>query len=173
MEELSKGTFCVALMSNDWSERDKEDYVSVFIHCVDVNWVLYKRIVGFHLLDVSHATHNISERILNVLVNYDLRNSVIVVMLDNLSANNAAIEIMRPLLTRNRRELFHHRCACHIVNFIVKDDLDLFYKPIDITRQSITYVNAKSTRVHSFKTFCRHNVLRARTFGPTNDIGGI
>ena len=43
--------------------------------------------------------------ILNVLIDYDLRNRVIVVMLDNASANNIAIEILGPLVSGFHDEL--------------------------------------------------------------------
>ena len=63
-------------------------------------------------------------RNLNILVEYDLRDRVIVVTLDNASTNNIATKIKRPLVSRYHEKLFHQRCNCHIVNLIVKDSLD-------------------------------------------------
>ena len=51
--------------------------------------------MGFLLFDVSHNALNISECVMNVLVNFDLHKCVITLTLDNASANKVAIEIMR------------------------------------------------------------------------------
>ena len=77
------------------------------------------------MLNVIHNAQNINEGILNVLVDYDLRNRVIVVTLENASANNAAIEITGPflfvakmgsLLTGYHEELFRQRSYCSFDN---------------------------------------------------------
>ena len=62
---------------------------------------------------------------MNVLVNYDMHKHVIAVTLDNAFANNVTIELMRPSLSGYHDELFYVRCACHIVNLVIKDKLDL------------------------------------------------
>ena len=84
--------------------------------------------MGFPLLDVAHNTRNISNWVLNVLVNYDLHKRSIAITLDNTTTNNVAIELMRPHLSGFHEELFHVKCACHIVNLIVKDGLNLVQK---------------------------------------------
>ena len=53
-DEFKRGTFSVALTSDVWSGRAKQDYVSVVAHYVDGDWNLQKRIIGFPLLDVAH-----------------------------------------------------------------------------------------------------------------------
>ena len=88
---------------------------------------------------------------MNVLVNFELQKYVIALMLDNTSANNVAIEIMRPQLSGYNEELFHIRCGCHIVNLIVKDGLELIQAPINKTRSTIVYISNNSSRVASFK----------------------
>ena len=57
---------------------------------------------------------------MNVLVNYDLQKSIITITLDNVSANNIAIELMCPSLSGYHEELLHVMCACHIINLIKK-----------------------------------------------------
>ena len=74
------------------------------------------------MLDVAYNNRNISDRVLNVLVNFDLHKRVIANILDNASANNIAIELMRPSLSGFHDKLFHVRCDCHIVNLIQKKD---------------------------------------------------
>ena len=62
---------------------------------------------------------------MNILVNYDLHKLVIAITLDNKSSNNVGIELMRLHLSEFQEELFHVRCACYIVNLVIKDRLDL------------------------------------------------
>ena len=83
IEEINNGTFNVALTSDIWSGRAKEDYLSVVIHYIDSDWVIQKRIIGFRLVVTSHTRTAICEHILNILVDYDLTERVIAVTLDN------------------------------------------------------------------------------------------
>ena len=68
------------------------------VHYVDGNRNVQKCIIRFSLLDVTYNAQNISERDLNVLVNFDLHKHVIAIILGNVFANNVAIELMRPNL---------------------------------------------------------------------------
>ena len=76
---------------------------------VDGDWNLQKHIIGFLLWDVAHNDRNISEWIMNILVNYDLHKRIIAIKFDNASTNNIAIEIMRLFLSGFHNELFHVR----------------------------------------------------------------
>ena len=107
IEDINNGTFNVALTSDIWSGRAKEDYLSVVIHYIDSDWVIQKRIIGFRLVDTSHTSTAISERILNVLVDYDLTEHVIAITLDNAAANTLAIAFLRLLVKGFHEELFH------------------------------------------------------------------
>ena len=102
---------------------------------------------------MSHTM--VENRVLNVLVNFDLHKRVIAITLDNASANNIAIELIRPSLSGFHEELFHVRCACHIVNLIVKEGLDLVHEVITRIRCAIVYLSNSSSRVASFKVMCR------------------
>ena len=87
-------------------------------------------------------------------------------MLDNTLANNIAVELMRPSLSGFYEELFYVRCACYIVNLIVKEDLDLLHEAISRIRSCIIYLSNNSSRVASFKIMCRGYKKRPRIFGP-------
>ena len=67
---------------------------------------------------------------MNVLVNYDLYKCIITSMLGNPLTNNVAIELMRSNLSGFHEDLFHVRCAYHIVNLVAKDGLDLVQESI-------------------------------------------
>ena len=129
---------------------------------MDGDWNLQKRIIGFSLLDVAHNGRNISDRVLNILVNFDIHKLVIAITLDNASANNIAIELMRPSLSGFHEELFHVRCTCHIVNLIVNEGLDLVHEVITRIRCVIVYLSNSSSRVASIKVMCRGYEKRKR-----------
>ena len=79
---------------------------------------------------VMHNARNISEQDLNILVNYDLHKCIIVIILHNATANNVALELMRPYISGFHEELFCISCAYHIVNLIVKDELNLVHESV-------------------------------------------
>ena len=112
---------------------------------VDGDWNLQKRIIGFPLLDVAHNSRNISDRVPNILVNSDLYKRVIAITLDNASANNISIELMCFSLSGFHEELFHVRCAYHIVNLIVKEGLDLLHEVITRIHCAIIYLSNNSS----------------------------
>ena len=87
----------------------------------------------FRLINVTHTTQNICELILNVLVDHGLGNSVIAVTLDNASANNVEIEILRPLVSS-----FH----------------DELLETIQKIRQGILYFNTNDKQLASWKRYC-------------------
>ena len=73
---------------------------------------------------------------------------------------------MRPSFSGYHEELFHVRCACHIVNLIVKKRLDLVHEAIQKIGQSIVYLSSSNCRVVSFKIICREYKKSACIFIP-------
>ena len=64
--------------------------------------------------------------ILEKLKEYNIRDKVIAVTLDNATNNTVAIELMRlhmPLENLIEGSIFHNRCVCHILNLIAQVDL--------------------------------------------------
>ena len=53
-DEFRRGTFSIALNLDVWSDRVKQDYVSIVAHYIDGDWNFQKHIIGFSLLDVAH-----------------------------------------------------------------------------------------------------------------------
>jgi hypothetical protein len=99
------------------------------------------------LIDVSHNGQNIVDRVAGMLANYVLTNKVFAVTLDNASSNASAMRLLRPILSpylgidnvgngdesQTSISMFlHQRCACHIINLIIKGDLDALKNLIEI-----------------------------------------
>jgi hypothetical protein len=60
----------VAVTSDIWSGKAKEDYLSVVAHFINADWQLDKRVLGLRLIDVSRNADNIAERVKYVLAEY-------------------------------------------------------------------------------------------------------
>jgi len=124
--EKLKSASRVALTSDIWNGNAKKDYLSVVARFVNSDWQLEKRILAMRLIDVSHSGVNISERINAVVQEYALTDKVFSITLDNASANTKAMDTLSPLLSGYVGPLLmHQRCACHIINLMVKAALDV------------------------------------------------
>jgi len=88
----------VAITSDIWSGKAKENYLSVMAHFINADWQLEKRVLGLRLIDVSHNAENIAERVAFVLAEYGILNKVFSVTLDNASTNKNAIDKLKPIL---------------------------------------------------------------------------
>jgi len=132
----------VAVTSDIWSGKAKEDYLSVVAHFINADWQLEKRVLGLRLIDVSHNADNIAERVKTVLAEYGILNKVFSVTLDNASANKNAMDKLKPILKEYLgADLFlHQRCACHIINLIVKEALVAATPLIDNFRIAISLI---------------------------------
>ena len=169
--ETLKSVSSIALTSDIWSGNAKEDYLSIVAHYVNSDWQLEKRILGLRLIDVSHNHENIAERVLTCIDEYGLTDKVFSITLDNASANTKAMEILAPALSGYVGELFlHQRCACHIINLIVKAGLEVFKPMLHAFRTAISFMNSSNLRIASYKNFCIAKGVRPRKFGLDMDV---
>jgi hypothetical protein len=101
-----------------------------------------------------------------VLEDYGVVNKVFSITLDNASSNSKAMEKLSPLLSGYVGTLFlHQRCACHIINLIVKCGLKRLNHYLDSFRTAIIFLNASDERIAAFKGYCVAMNVRPRKFG--------
>lgn len=91
MDYLQNSVSSFCLTSDIWSENAKEDYLSMVAHYVSADWELEKRVIGLRLIDVPHSGSNIAHRIEAVVSEYDLKDKIFSVTLDNASSNSSAM----------------------------------------------------------------------------------
>jgi hypothetical protein len=133
----------------------------VVAHFVNFDWQLEKTIIGLRLIDVSHYVGNIATHLLTVLEEYALTDKVFAVTLDNASANSNAVERPRPRLSTYVGKLFlHQRCACHIINLIVKSGFNL-----EAFGTTISFLNSSNRHIAAYKSYCVATDKRPRKFG--------
>jgi hypothetical protein len=152
----------VAVTSDIWSGNAKKDYLSVVVHYVNTAWELEKRIIGQRLIDASHSGENISERIFEVLKDYGLHDKPFSITLDNTSA---MVRLTRVLNAYVGDVFLHQRCACHILNLIVKSGLKRLQPYLESFRTAISFLNSSNQRIALYKSYCIAMNTRPRKFG--------
>lgn len=177
----------VALTSDIWNGKAKEDYLSVVAHFVNSNWELEKRLIGLRLIDESHTGRNIAERIAIVVDEYGLNNKIFAITLDNASSNITAMSFLKPLFctylglvcpdpsdeTAYESDdpddlttvFLHQRCACHIINLIVKSCLTILKPYLGDFRKAINFLNSSNQRIGAYKSYCLSMGVTPRKFG--------
>jgi hypothetical protein len=121
---------------------------------------------------VSHNAENIVEHAGNVLNDYGILHKVFSITLDNTSANNKAMDALKPVLKQYLgADLFlHQHCACHILKLIVKEAL-IGSKPMLIAfRTAISFINSSNQRIAAYKSYCMASGIRPRKFGLDMDV---
>jgi hypothetical protein len=78
---------------------------------------------------------------------------------------------MSPKLSAYVGTLFlHQRCACHIINLIVKSALNVIKSHLESFRTAISWINSSNQRIAAFKRYCIAVNVRTRKFGLDMDV---
>jgi hypothetical protein len=102
------------------------------------------------------------------------------VTLDNASSNASSMSKLIPKFIgylgpypnplNKLRGLLHQRCACHIINFIIKSGLKRIKVYLEAFRTVISYLNSSNQRIAEFHNFCLVKGVRPRKFGLDMDV---
>jgi hypothetical protein len=68
------------------------------------------------------------------------------------------------------RALLHQRCACHIINLIVKSGLKRIKSYLEAFRTAVSYLNSSNQRIVEFHNFCIVKGVQPRKFGLDMDV---
>jgi len=113
-----------------------------------------------------------------------LKDKVFSVTLDNASSNASAMAKLipkfvgylgidpNPLDNHDRAlcGLLHQRCACHIINLIVKSGLKRNKTYLEAFRTAISFLNSSNQRIGEFHNFCLVKGVSPRKFGLDMDV---
>jgi hypothetical protein len=118
------------------------------------------------LIDCSHSSNNIAERIYAVVNEYELIENVFAITLDNAFANTRAMDHLTSLLSAYVGPLLlHQRCACHIINVAVHATFVEMKPFLEDFRTAISILNSSNQRIVAHKSFCVAMGVRSRKFG--------
>ncbi|KAK2648460.1 hypothetical protein Ddye_015949 [Dipteronia dyeriana] len=116
-------------------------------------------------MDYSHTAPNIFQVIMSVIQDYGIQNRIMSITLDNASANSKAIEyFINSNIPDIAGKFFHARCACHIINLIVKSGLKKVESQIANIREVLGWIMASNQRIAEFARFCKSNNLKPPKF---------
>ncbi|KAM1609320.1 hypothetical protein FF1_021472 [Malus domestica] len=117
----------------------------VMAHFLDNDWTLYKRILNFVQI-TSHKGDDIG-RCLKVCLNNWGIDKVFSITVDIASANDITIAYIKRRLKSNGTLVLDEahlrmRCACHILNLIVKDGMTEFSREIEGIRNCVKFIHS-------------------------------
>ncbi|XP_031266691.1 zinc finger BED domain-containing protein RICESLEEPER 2-like [Pistacia vera] len=153
---LLKSINKISLTTDIWnSSNQKLEYMVLTGHFIDNDWKLQKCVLNFVHIPAPRPGVEIVAVIHKCLIEWGIENKVFSISVDNASSNDAAIKILRENLGRNKKlmcggRLFHVRCAAHILNLMVQDELSQIKPIIQDMRDCILYVKQSETRVIMF-----------------------
>ena len=152
---------------------------------MNVDWELQKKLIGLRLIEVKHSDENIAERVVVVVEEFGLIDKIFAITLDNASSNAKAMETLTPMfagylgsnpspehldLNKRKYTLVHQRCACHIINLIVKSGLKRLKPYLEDFRTAINFLNSSNQRIAMFKNYCNAKGVRPRKFCLDMDV---
>ena len=73
-------------------------------------------------------------------------------------------------LNKRKYTLVHQRCACHIINLIVKSRLKKLKPYLEDFRTTINFLNSSNQRIAMFKNYCNAKGVRPRKFCLDMDV---
>jgi hypothetical protein len=137
------------------------------------------------LIEVNYSGENIASSIASVVDELGLVDKTFSVTLDNASSNVKAMETLTPIFAgylgsdpapkpddpdKRIYSLVHQRCACHIINLIVKSGLKRMKPYLEDFRTAINFLNSSNHRIAMFKNYCEAKGVRPRKFGLDMDV---
>jgi hypothetical protein len=126
-----------------------------------------KKLIGLCLIDVSHSGLNIVDHDGTVLDEWSLTDKIFSFTLDNASV----MTFLTPKLSGYVGFVFfHQRCACHIINLVVKSGLEHLKPYIEAFRVAISFLNSSNQRIAACKSYCIAMGVRPRKFGFEIDV---
>ena len=152
----------VSITSDIWTAgKHGLSYSCVTVHYIDENWRLQKRILSFRTMEFPHTAHVIFKSLMDVFEEYnlkrDLSNKIFSISFDNASNNIASIDHfisnLKPIMNG---DLFHQKCACHILNLTVKAGLktDVVNALIVKFKNSLHHIFSNNVRKQNFHALC-------------------
>ena len=146
---IVEGRIC--LTSDLWSSAATDGYLTLTAHFVDKEWKMHKRILNFCHMPPPHTRVALFEKINTLLVEWGIEKKLFSITLDNASANDCSVELLKKQL--NFRclllmdgKFFHVRCCAHILNLIVQDDLKEIDGSMSKVRECIKYMKCSEGR---------------------------
>nr|GEW68171.1 zinc knuckle CX2CX4HX4C [Tanacetum cinerariifolium] len=100
-------------------------YICVTTHWIEpVTWKMMKLVIAFEDFSAPHSGSALAKTLRNVFVNFNLKNKIMSITLDNASNNTSTIGKLKLKYDPPMEGRFYHsRCVAHIIKLCVQDGL--------------------------------------------------
>jgi hypothetical protein len=145
-----------SLTSDIWTSNQNTGYMVITCHYIDEDWKVQKRIIRFSVIKTPHDGFNLYNVMLKTIRYYNIEDKLFSITLDNAGANKTMMDLLKEnLLAKSmlhcNGDLFHVRCAAHVLNLIVKDGLQVIDEVIKDIRESVKYLKGSTSRKEKFE----------------------
>ncbi|KMS96954.1 hypothetical protein BVRB_7g179970 [Beta vulgaris subsp. vulgaris] len=168
LKDLLKSVEKISLTTDLWrSKPQKIEYMVLTAHFVDKNWKLQKRVLNFVHIPPPRKGKDIANCIFKCLKEWDIESKVFTVSVDNASANDSCISIMKDTFSLTKRlicggKLFHVRCCAHILNIMVQHGLKQVKTIVKNVHDTVDYLNGSEHRLKKFAEIVQQFNLKKR-----------
>ncbi|KAG6508584.1 hypothetical protein ZIOFF_033958 [Zingiber officinale] len=156
----------IALTTDMWTaSNQRKGFLALIAHFIDDNWTLQSRILRFAYVRSPHTSEVLANVIVKSMMDWNIDRNISTITVDNCSTNDSLINNVLHKLDHSTLmlggTLFHMRCAAHILNLVVQDDLDVIAPSVEKIRESVAYWRASLKREQKFDDVARivvHNM---------------
>jgi len=113
-ELLANELISACLTTDCWTSRSNDGYIAITIHFIDTTFKLRSVLLGCLNFEDHHTSHNLSIKIEETLINWNLRNKIIFAVSDNANNIKRALTLL---------QLRNFGCFAHTMNLIVQSAL--------------------------------------------------
>lgn len=123
---------------------------------MDDKWRLHKKIIKFASIETPHNATNLLNVMLPAMQDWGIEDKICSITLDNAAVNDLMVGYVKSNLIGRRLlagngDIFHYRCAAHVLNLIVQDGLKVSCGAIEAIRESVKFVRSSAQRKESFE----------------------
>ncbi|XP_038716676.1 zinc finger BED domain-containing protein RICESLEEPER 2-like [Tripterygium wilfordii] len=140
----------VSLTTDAWTSEQRQNYMVVTAHFIDMEWKLQKKIINFTTIK-SHKGETMGRVIEECLKEWEIK-KLFTITVDNASANDNLVNYLkRRFASLMLSDYVHVRCVAHIINLIVMEGMKESIASIDRVRAVIKFIRASPARIQKFK----------------------
>ncbi|KAL6509187.1 hypothetical protein OROGR_022497 [Orobanche gracilis] len=155
----------ICLTTDMWTSIQTLGYMCLTAHYVDSSWTLHSKVISFLHLESGHSGYEMYSAILRLLQEWGIENKIFSITVDNASSNDKMQDYLKQKLNRTNSlvlhgEFFHIRCAAHVLNLIVKNELAMIEHCVVKIRESVKYVKWSESRKKSFYVSVKNSNIK-------------